>query len=139
MRQELELLARKTGVASKILFAGFVDYQQLPAYYKIASVLAVPAEHEPYGLPVNEAMICGVPVIASTSVGAAGDLIDEGQTGWTYPTGNLKLLTILLNQAYDNRMNLSEIGQNCIQKMKFWDSAANVKAQTEYFKKRRWL
>ena len=139
MRRELELLAKERGIASKVIFAGFVDYLQLPVYYKIASILVVPAEHEPYGLPVNEAMICGVPVIASTSVGAAGDLIEEGQTGWTYSTGNLMLLTKLLNQAYDNRMNLFAMGQNCIQKMKSWGSAANVKLQLDYFKKRDWL
>ncbi len=41
------------------------------------------SEHEPYGLPVNEAMICGLPVIASDRVGAARDLIREGDTGFT--------------------------------------------------------
>lgn len=139
MRYELESMAVEMGVASKVHFTGFVDYVLLPGYYKIASVLVVPAEHEPYGLPVNEAMLCGVPVIASTAVGAAGDLIEEGQTGWTYPTGNLMRLTELLKHTYNNRATLSEMAENCIHKMKSWDSAANIKAQLDYFKKRNWL
>lgn len=139
MRKELELLAAENNIASKVLFVGFIDYTQLPAYYKIASVLAVPAEHEPYGLPVNEAMICGVPVIASTAVGAAEDLVEEGITGWTYPTGNLMRLTEILHQVYANREILSAMAKNCINKMSSWDSAANVKAQMDYFKTRNWL
>ncbi|MFM9785843.1 glycosyltransferase, partial [Streptomyces scabiei] len=78
LRLALEALATDLNIRQQVIFTGLVPYNELPSYYALASVLVIPAEHEPYGLPVNEAMICGTPVITSNAVGAAGDLIEEG-------------------------------------------------------------
>lgn len=52
-------------LGKRIQFLGFVQDEDLPAFYNAASVVAIPSLYEGFGLPVLEAMACGVPVITS--------------------------------------------------------------------------
>jgi glycosyltransferase involved in cell wall biosynthesis len=49
----------------RVIFTGFVDDPDLPGLYNAAQVFVYPALYEGFGLPVLEAMACGVPVITS--------------------------------------------------------------------------
>ena len=69
-----------------VVFVGFVQQRELPFYYGQGDVLLVPSKSEPWGLVVNEAMACGVPVLCSTSVGAGYDLVTDGVTGYRCDT-----------------------------------------------------
>jgi glycosyltransferase involved in cell wall biosynthesis len=64
------------------LFVGFVQQPQLPLYYAQADALVLPSRSEPWGLVLNEAMACGLPVVCSPHVGASYDLITNGETGF---------------------------------------------------------
>lgn len=50
---------------SRVRFLGFVPDDDLPALLSGASVFVFPSIHEGFGLPVLEAMACGVPVVTS--------------------------------------------------------------------------
>jgi glycosyltransferase involved in cell wall biosynthesis len=52
-------------IADRVFFTGFVDDNDLPRLYNAAAVFVYPALYEGFGLPVLEAMACGVPVITS--------------------------------------------------------------------------
>lgn len=67
---------------------GYIDYSDLPKYFALADVFVHPAVREPWGVSVNEAMVCGLPVIAADSVGAGVDLIEPGQTGAVFAASN---------------------------------------------------
>lgn len=51
----------------KIMMAGFVPDEDLPAFYNMADCLVFPSLYEGFGLPVLEAMACNCPVVASKS------------------------------------------------------------------------
>ncbi len=51
---------------------------------------------------VNEAMACGTPAITSDVVGCAPDMIDDGETGFTFPVGNVDALA-------DRMLNLQKL------------------------------
>ncbi len=51
-------------IADAIAFTGYVPFEDLPALYNLAEMFVFPSLHEGFGLPVVEAMACGVPVIA---------------------------------------------------------------------------
>jgi glycosyltransferase involved in cell wall biosynthesis len=68
----LEAIARGN---PRIIFAGVVLPADLPLYYAISDVLALPAQMEPWGLVINEAMACGLAIIAHRHCGAAIDLV----------------------------------------------------------------
>ena len=55
----------RQGVADRVILPGFVDDADLPALYSAADLFVFPSLYEGFGLPLLEAMACGVPVISS--------------------------------------------------------------------------
>lgn len=68
--------------APAVLFPGFVQYEQLPVYYALASAFIHPARSEPWGLVVNEACASGLPVLVSHTVGSRYELVQDPQNGY---------------------------------------------------------
>jgi len=64
--------------------AGFRQVHELPAYYAAAACFVHPAMQDQWGLVVNEAMACGLPVLVSKTAGCRYDLVEEGGNGWTF-------------------------------------------------------
>ena len=102
MRKELENTAAKMGLRQRVRFLGFVNQSALPDVYRSSDVMVLPSEYEPFGVVVNEAMLCGCPVIVSDRVGARFDLVREGETGAVYPYGDVAMLTSCLQQMLSN-------------------------------------
>jgi len=87
-RKKAQLLEglRSAGLAGNdILFLGFVPDEDLPMLYSGSSLFVFPSLYEGFGLPLVEAMACGVPVVASNTssipevVGDAGLLVPPTQ------------------------------------------------------------
>ena len=73
---ELEALARSLGLGGSVHCAGFVPDADLAALYSGATAVVLPSLSEGFGVPVIEAMACGVPVMCSGTtslVEVAGD------------------------------------------------------------------
>ncbi len=74
------------GLNDHVVFPGFVDEADLPAFFQLARVFVYPSLYEGFGLPPLEAMACGAAVICSNSsslpevVGNAGLLVDPADT-----------------------------------------------------------
>lgn len=76
MRAELEASAREI-YPGTVHFAGFIQRDDLASYYALAECLVMPTHTDPWGLVVNEAMACGLPVICTNVAGCAADLIQQ--------------------------------------------------------------
>ena len=74
------------GVRSAVHFTGYVPFEHLPAIYNLADFFAFPSLYEGFGLPVVEAMACGVAVLTSNTsslveiAGDAAETIDPTST-----------------------------------------------------------
>jgi glycosyltransferase involved in cell wall biosynthesis len=74
-------------------FIGFLNQSEIVRAYVAADCLVLPSDAgETWGLVVNEAMACGLPAIVSDQVGCGPDLIHEGETGATFPMGDVTAL-----------------------------------------------
>ena len=70
-------------------FAGYRTGRGLAEAYASADIFVFPSAFESFGLVILEAMAAGLPVV-STRVGGAGDLITEGETGYTVAVGDVQ-------------------------------------------------
>ncbi len=73
----------------RIVFAGFQQREGLAIYYGLAESLVFPTFSDPWGLVMNEAMACGLPVIAADVAGATSDLVRDGWNGRVVKAGSL--------------------------------------------------
>ena len=94
MRQQVGLVFVGDGVSRRqleeqgasispgvIRFAGFAQREQLAIYYALAEMLVLPTYADTWGLVVNEAMACGLPVILSRAAGCATELVRDNWNG----------------------------------------------------------
>ncbi|MDR2691581.1 MAG: glycosyltransferase family 4 protein [Dysgonamonadaceae bacterium] len=65
-QQEIEKYAHETGLESRLHIKNDFPFEDLPAVYQLASVFVYPSFFEGFGIPLIEALSCGVPVIAAT-------------------------------------------------------------------------
>jgi len=131
LRSQLESEAAVLGVTQRVRFLGFVNQTQLPGVYTGADLMVLPSLYEAFGVVVNEAMLCGCPVIVSDHVGAARDLIAEGRTGFVYPCGDVGALTVLLERALGSREELDELGRAARARMETWGPRENIDGTLE--------
>ena len=118
LRDELHDLASDAPEGS-IRFLGFRGQTELPPLYELCDVFVLPSDTEPWGLVTNEAMNAGRAVIATTEVGAARDLVHDGENGFVIEPGDVdglgqKLLTLFADRDLRERMgrrSLEIIGQ----------------------------
>ena len=86
-RERLADEAHVLGV--RLVLLGDVPWERLQEVYAAADVFALLSSSEPWGVVVNEAMATGLPVVLSTAVGAAPDLLEEGGNGFAVAPGDV--------------------------------------------------
>jgi glycosyltransferase involved in cell wall biosynthesis len=86
-RERLEDLAKVRG--ARITLAGDLEWERIVEAYVAADVFALLSEREPWAVVVNEAAACGLPLVLSDRVGAAHDLLRDGENGFLVPAGDV--------------------------------------------------
>lgn len=107
-----------------VRFLGFRNQSELPSIYAMSDVFVLPAEAEPWGLVVNEAMAAGLPVVVSDDVGAAPDLVEGKETGVVYPVGNISRLADALDSLLSSPEDMSRFGNNARRVIEKWSVTA---------------
>ena len=92
LKPSLQRLATELKIDHRVHWPGFVQYPDLPAYYALADGFILASTTEQWGLVVNEAMACGLPVLVSSRCGCAPDLVVEGRNGFTFDPFHLEAI-----------------------------------------------
>jgi phosphatidylinositol alpha-1,6-mannosyltransferase len=86
-QKKIEQLIQRYKVADSVRFIGRIPHEQLPEYFALGDIFAMPSRSRFFGLEVEglgivylEASACGLPVIAGDS-GGAPDAVISGKTG----------------------------------------------------------
>ena len=101
-RQRLESLAREVGVADIVIFAGQVAATEVPDYYALADVFAMPSTGEGFGIVFLEAAAHGLPVIGGNRDGSV-DALADGAVGIPVDPNDQEALTTALANALSGR------------------------------------
>ena len=106
-RQELVQLAGELGVRLALL--GDVDWGRIVELYVAADVFALLSERETWAVVVNEAAACGLPLVLSDRVGAAHDLLRDGENGTLVPAGDVDTAARALRElAHDPKLRRAQ-------------------------------
>lgn len=109
LRPQVE--ASLAGLTDQVFCPGYAPYSSLPHWYGLADVFVHPAVDEPWGVSVNEALACGLPVVASTGVGAAAELLRPAGCGLEFPSGDAGALAA----AIERLLQEPALRQRCAQ------------------------
>jgi glycosyltransferase involved in cell wall biosynthesis len=101
--------------AGRIVFEGQVSDRRLEEIYRASEVLAVPSEHEGFGIVYLEAMSFGLVPLASRSGGAA-ELIDHEKNGFLIEPGDAAALARILGELIENPARLAELRKEALRK-----------------------
>ncbi|OGC76989.1 MAG: hypothetical protein A2145_03605 [candidate division Zixibacteria bacterium RBG_16_40_9] len=128
-KEKLENLAKENKLDDKIIFAGFVNDEDLRNYYQNCSVFALPAitdkkgDTEGLGVVLIEALNYKKPVVAS-NVGGITDIVIDGKTGLLVPEKNSEELAVALKKILKDEnlaTKLGEQGYNYVKEKFSWD------------------
>jgi len=96
---------------NRIHFEAGVPWFEVAEYLAMSDVLVLPSISEPWGLVVNEAMICGLPVLVSKPSGCVEDLVKEGQNGFTFNPNQRRDLVKKMRYFVENSSHLTRMGE----------------------------
>ncbi len=84
----------------QICYHGFTQPNDLKKVWSDLDVFVLASEYEPWGVVVHEAAGAGLPIIATSAVGAADAFVDDGKNGWIIPVGDSASVCRLLLELY---------------------------------------
>ncbi|MBA1146048.1 glycosyltransferase [Ectothiorhodospiraceae bacterium WFHF3C12] len=94
-----------------VVFAGFQQKEQLPRCYAAADVFVFPTLGDPYGLVVDEAMACSLPVISSDAAGEIHDRVVDGENGFVVPAEDIEALAKRMLELADDADSRQRMGR----------------------------
>lgn len=87
LRAQLERRARELGL--DVTFAGWRSGEALLEAYAATDIFVLLSRRETWGIVVNEAAACGLPLVLTDAVGAAADLLVPGENGELVRSGDV--------------------------------------------------
>lgn len=100
--EELRAVACSLGIQEACVFAGRKRHEQIPLWLSAADCLVLSSVTEGSPTILSEAMICGVPIVA-TSVGGVPELISNGETGLLVPSKDPNALAAAIELMLTDR------------------------------------
>jgi glycosyltransferase involved in cell wall biosynthesis len=131
---ELKALCAQKRLAD-VHFLGAVDLPEMPRFYGLADLFVLPSGEEVWGLVINEAMACELPVITTDKVGAGADLVRPGVNGLVVADGDADELYRAMARILGEPDTLARMGRESwriIQKHRFADAVAGFLAAIRY-------
>jgi glycosyltransferase involved in cell wall biosynthesis len=121
----LKAEVEKSGWAS-VKLLGFRNQTELPALFDLCDVFVLPSHKEQWGLVVNEVMNVGKPVIVSTEVGSASDLVEDGVSGFIFEALNVDDLANIMRESVSDLPRLQRMGEVAKKKIANWSFEEDI-------------
>ncbi len=115
-----------------IKVVGYINRYHLPALYSSAELFIYPSHFEGFGLPVLEAMACGVPVIVS-NVSSLPEII--GKAGLRFSPNNIQELVIQTKEVLENKEIRAHFSKYSLEQARKFSWEKTAEATLEVFEK----
>jgi glycosyltransferase involved in cell wall biosynthesis len=100
----LQSLAKSLGIRRLKMFHSGLSLEELIMLYSISDVFVLPTLEDIWGFVINEAMICGLPVISTYASQAAIEMIHSGENGYIIKEADSEELYFALKTlVYDSK------------------------------------
>lgn len=100
-----------------IHFLEFMKNEELLKYYMSADIFVLPTRWDAWGLVINEAMACGLPVITTDKCVAGLELIEDGINGYIVPAEDKEELKMKIDELLENKKSGKYMGVNNLEKI----------------------
>ncbi len=97
---------------------GFMKKEDVFRYYHASDVFALPTREDIWGLVINEAMACGLPVIGTDRCIAAMELIRSGENGYVVPVESVTPLAEAMTRILQDPALASKMSRNNLEKIR---------------------
>ena len=94
---EYEQLVKELNLRN-VHFIDFMSPDKLKYYYLAADVFVLPTREDVWGLVINEAMACGLPIVTTDHCVAGIEMITNGVNGYVVPIENPEMLRSAIEQ-----------------------------------------
>jgi glycosyltransferase involved in cell wall biosynthesis len=121
----LEAACAQAGVQLQIVEGG-LEEEQLAQRYVDADVFALLSRQETWGVVVNEAAACGLPLLLSDRVGAAYDLLRDGENGFLVPADDVGAAAAALSKLAADRELRRRMGARSRELVAAWGYGPSV-------------
>lgn len=98
------------GRSDKLGYVGALDRHAVAAALSRCSVLVLPADDEPFGMVVVEALAAGRAVVVASSCGLA-PFVERHSCGRVVPPGDVETLTMVIDELVRDREATAEMGR----------------------------
>lgn len=105
---------------------GSVAREEVCKWYNCADVFVLSSYQEAWGLVVNEAVLCGLPLVVSDQVGAGADLVVQWKNGFIYPARDKDMLHDYLKRLTVDSKLREEMGKASGQILRSWRENASA-------------
>jgi glycosyltransferase involved in cell wall biosynthesis len=123
LRKTLEASLNETA-RPRVKWLGFLQFQETVLAYHACDVLVHPSEYEPWALVINEAIACELPIIATSVVGAAVELVRHRENGLIVSPRSVEAMTDALWEVTKTDRYL-EMKAGCAPMLDLWRRAAD--------------
>jgi glycosyltransferase involved in cell wall biosynthesis len=103
---------------------GFLPREELAQIYGLAEAFIFPTHSDPWGLVVNEAMACGLPVVATGAAGCVLDLLVNEENGFVVEPHDPAALAAAMKNLAANPERRSQMARNSRQRIEAYSPAA---------------
>ena len=125
-RQALESIAKRLGVFESTQFLGWMNQSELSKELFTARAMIVPSVwQEPFGLVAVEAMMHGVPVIAS-DVGGLREIVVDQESGYLVAPGDHFKMAERISTLLSDRPLAKKMGQKGLERANLLFSASRM-------------
>ena len=117
MKDKLENICKDRGLKD-VHFMGWVSEEEKIKYYYISDLFVLPTLKDVWGLVANEAMACGLPIIATKAAGCSADMIISGENGFIVEEANTEQLYLAMKKILSNEKLAKRMGRKSLEMIK---------------------